>query len=219
MKKLLVALSIASLLGASSYATVYNDAVGDTFFGGHMDIVSVEVQNDLNDIFFTITVGAANPGWGNYMIGIQTGPGGDSSNPWVRPISFASGSEINYWVGSWTDGGGGSQLWSYNGSWSGPVAPAAYTFSGSSVNFTFSLASLGLSVNDTLFFDVFSSGTGGTDAAIDALNNPNQTVAGWSDPYISTLSSSYTVVPEPSSLALLALGGLAMAAIRRRQRG
>jgi len=55
------------------------------------------------------------------------------------------------------------------------------------------------------------NGTGSGDGAIDALANPNQTIANWGDSYNSGANvDTYTVtaVPEPASLALLGLGSL-----------
>jgi len=218
MKKLLAVALVGAVTSVAS-ADMYSDATGETFPGiAHIDIVSVEVMNDLNDITFSITVNGANAGWGNFMIGIDSvGAAGDAAgNGWNRPITF-SANPIDYWIGGWTDGGGGAQLLSYNGAtWDGAAAPG-YSFAGANVTFTVPLANLGLSVNDTFSFDVFSSGTGGTDGAVDALSNPNQTIADWGNSYDATLVSSYTVVPEPASLSLLALGGLTVAWIRRRR--
>ena len=56
-----------------------------------------------------------------------------------------------------------------------------------------------------------ASGGGGSDSAIDALANPNASVANWGDSYTSNSSNgifSYTVVPAPGVLALLGLAGL-----------
>jgi len=217
MKKLL-AVALMSAVASVASADTYPDSAGENFTPiAHIDILSVEVMNDLSDITFSITVAGANAGWGNFMIGIDSiGANGDAAgNAWGRPITF-SANPIDYWVGGWTDGGGGSQLWSYNGAWNAETAPG-YSFAGDNITFTVPLANLGLSVNDTFSFDVFSSGTGGTDGAVDALSNPGQTIADWANSYDATLVSSYTVVPEPASLSLLALGGLTVALIRRRR--
>jgi len=82
----------------------------------------------------------------------------------------------------------------------------------------FSLSSMGLAVGDTINFDIFTSGTGGGDAAIDSLNDPNVTTSSWTGSYNSTLSSAYEVVPEPSTYALSAVSFAAAAGYVARRR-
>jgi hypothetical protein len=128
---------------------------------------------------------------------------------------------MDFWVGSWVDGGGGAQLWSYTtGSWNGPAAPGGFTLAAgaqSTITYTLSLASLGLNNGDTFFFDAYSSGGGNGDGAIDALANPNVTITSWGGSYTSTGANifSYTVVPAPGALALLGVAGLIGARKRR----
>ncbi len=66
---------------------------------------------------------------------------------------------------------------------------------------------MGLGVGDTIEFDVYTSGGGDGDGAIDALANPDQTVANWGDFYDSSTNTvnppkSYTIVasPDPTNL-------------------
>lgn len=207
---LAVGLALASL--NSVRATIYSDATGDTFFGGILDIVQVEVTNSASDIFFTISLSAsiANPNdWGNYMVGIDSVPGGDSStpvgNPWSRPISMSSG--MDFWLGSWVNGGGGRQLWQYSGSWS-QINQTGVSIGAQSVTFSASLANLGLNIGDTFNFDVYASGADGDPGAVDSLSNPNMTINDWNVPYQNGPVSSYTIVAEPTAFALLGLGGL-----------
>jgi hypothetical protein len=205
-------------------ATTYNDAIGENNpgiaqSGGILDISSVEVNNNATDLMFKLTlVGDIQAtDWGNYMVAIDTVPGGDTTgNPWgPRPISMPSG--MDYWLGSWVNSGGGVQTWDYTGVWNGPTTTGV-TVEQYAVSFSVPLASLGLSVGNSFNFDVYSSGGGGGDSAVDALANPNQTIADWPGPYSSNTTYSYTVVPEPSTWMLVAMGGLLVLgrAFRRR---
>ena len=217
----------AGILGSQTYNDSSNDIdPGIANGGGTLDLLSMEVSNTATDVVFRLTVngnvsGAGSVDWGKFMIGISTGGAGDTStngNGWGRPISMTSAlGGMDYWIGSWVDGGGGSQLWNYTGSsWSGPAGLSGFSFSGNQITYTASLASLGLSIGDTFFFDAFSSGGGGGDSAIDALANPNVSVTGWGGPYTSSSTFAYTVVPAPGAIALIGLAGGLMARRRRR---
>jgi len=220
----------ASATTAQAQVTTYTDAANDigtgiATGGGTLDILGMEVSNTMTDIVFRLTVaGNVGPGgtdWGKFMIGISTGGmPASNGNGWGRPINMnAPTGGMNYWIGSWVDSGGGTQLWNYTGSaWSSSGGIAGYTFSGSTLTYTTSLASLGLSVGNTFYFDAYSSGGANGDSAIDALANPNVSVSDWGVPYTSGGSNpiySYTVVPAPGAVALLGLAGL-MARRRRR---
>jgi hypothetical protein len=215
----------AGILGSQTYTDSSNDIdPGIANAGGTLDLLSMEVSNTATDIVFRLTVngsvsGPGSTDWGKFMIGISTGGAGDTAgNGWGRPISMnTAAGGMDYWIGSWMDGGGGSQLWNYNGSsWSGPGGLANFSFSGNQITYTASLSSLGLSIGDTFFFDAFSSGGGGGDSAIDALANPGVSVTGWGGPYNSTSNFSYTVVPAPGAIALIGLAGGLLARRRRR---
>ena len=228
-----------SASSANAQVTTYLDATNDIASGianagGTLDIVRMEVSNTATDIVFRMTVngfveGPGSTDWGKFMIGISTGSNaGDSAangNGWGRPINMAAPTGgMNYWIGSWVDSGGGAQRWAYNGtSWSEVAATyssgfGSFSFVNNQLTYTMSLASLGLSIGSTFYFDAYSSGGGGGDSAIDALANPNVSVTGWGGPYTSGGSNpvlSYTVVPAPGAVALLGLAGL-MARRRRR---
>lgn len=226
-----------NLQAVEGNSSPYTDAAGDidpgiATAGGTLDILGMEVTNNATDITFTLTVNGdvSTTDWGKFMIGIATGGTGTTTgNGWGRPINLNSPSGgMDYWIGSWVDGGGGSQLFSYDGSaWVGPSSLSAFSFAGSTLTYTASLASLGLAINDTFYFDAYSSGGGGGDTAIDALANPNVSVTAWDQSYTSSTTgdsglglNSYQVVPEPSTVALLALSALGVAgyAARRRAR-
>jgi hypothetical protein len=249
MKKILLTTVAAAALAVSSSFAVegtnspYTDAAGDidpgiSSGGGTLDILGMEVTNNATDITFTLTVNGninTNTGgvdWGNFMIGLSTGntASTNTGNGWARPIQLNSPlGGMDYWVGSWVNAGGGSQLWSYNGaSWTNTGALPGYSFlagTNSTITYTATLASLGLAINDTFYFDAYSSGGGGGDSAVDALANPNISITSWGQTYTSsTVASSgpglnsYQVVPEPSTYALLALSGIGLAGYVARRR-
>jgi len=204
LKKLtLVATLLASVtLSQPAAATVYPDATGEAAFGGGiLDIASVEVSNDPTDVIFKITlVGDINAtDWGNYMIGVDTITGGDASangNGWGRPIQMTNG--MDYWIGSWASGSGGAQLWTYSGTWNntGPAPTVNKSQFIQTVRLPF--ANLGLSTNsgnNVFNFDVYTSGGGGGDSAIDALSRATQSVANWGDAFSTTNVLTYTIIP------------------------
>lgn len=225
-----VAAAITTLAN-SEPSVLFTDATGDIATGlatgnGTLDIVSLEISNTTSDIVFKLTVnGDVNAtDWGKFMIGISNGgAAANNGNGWGRPINMDSpNGGMTRWIGSWVDGGGGAENrdftggnWNltgatYNGNFGG------FSFSGSEITYTLSLASLGLNVGDTFYFDAYSSGGGGGDGAIDALANPSASVGNWGDTYTSGGSNpifSYTVVPAPGVIALAGVAGL----LRRRR--
>lgn len=197
---------VTSLIPTASAQIIYTDATGDEFSGNTiLDIATVEVSNDATDLIFKLNL-LGDPvatDWGKYMIGIDVDGGGatgdTAGNGWGRPISMSMG--MDYWYGSWVDSGGGAEVYNYSGSWNRQNAtydtPGGLTISKdtNSVTITYPFASLGLSISDTFYFDVYTSGGGGTDTAIDAAANPAQTVSGWGDPYDSAANlEMYTLV-------------------------
>ena len=187
----------------------------------------MEILNDATDISFNITL-TGDPiatDWGKYLVAIDSGPGGDTAgNGWGRPISMSSG--MDYWIGTWADSGNGAETYSWNGAawdmdnatYNPPSDISVPSKTANSISFTTSLASLGLSINDTFVFDVFVAGGGGTDSANDALSDPNMSIADWGGPYDSTSALSYLVIPEPSTFAMIFVGLGALVARRFRHR-
>jgi uncharacterized protein (TIGR03382 family) len=225
----LAGIAVAAALAAAGVAQgdVYTDAQNDLFDNGfaHLDIASVSVTHDANNLYFEITTrgDVSNPTWGKYMLAIN-GPGGanDAGNGWGRPISW-NGQGIDYWIGTWADDGGGNfggELRQMDGAGGNVLLAATYAgpgISGSSLTtqmITVSRSLMGLAGNATFSFDVMTSGGGGGDPGVDHLSRSDMSTTDWSVPSSAGQFLTYTI-PAPGSLALLGLAGLA--ATRRRR--
>jgi len=237
MKKTLnLLIAAATMIGINSAfaAQTYTDAIGETIntASGTIDFVGAEVSNTATDLVISLKVNGnvGTTDWGKFMIGIATTKtdGTTSGNGWNRPINLSapSGKGMDFWTGAWVDGGGGSQLYKYTsgtptGSWSNIGSSnqqiGTYATGKSLLTYTYSLATLGVTVGDTIYFDAYSSGGGGGDGAVDALANSAQSIAGWGDSYTSSGSNlnSYTLVPEPSTGMLMGLGVTGLLVVRR----
>ncbi len=211
--RLFVALTLTCVFAAGQLFAQpldFDDAIGDidpgiSTGGGTLDIVSMEVSDTVDDVIFRLTVNGSTTAtdWGNFMIGIanQKTAGSTTSNGWGRPINMdaGGGNGMTHWIGSWVNGGGGSQLFTYNSAtWDGPASLAGYSFAPgtqSIITYTVTKASLGVETGDTILFDAYSSGGGGGDSSVDALSNPEVAITGWGGPYTSQspVISAYTL--------------------------
>lgn len=201
-------------------------------------ISSVVVQNDANNISFTVNSTVAQASWIKYYIDIQVNGQAASgwaisgdNNSWGNPIGISSGE--NFFIGTW--GTGASLVAEYSGGGSAWIldAPSWVMNNPSSATMTFALSSLGLSVGSSFNFDVLSTyGAPGGQGAYGALDlGTGVYTAGtpWTpDPYDSATAAgstfsttSYTVVavPEPTTLALLGGGVIFLLVQRRRVSG
>ncbi len=229
----LYALSV-SLLAGSVLADTYNDAIGDlaspSFDGlANLDITSVEVTNDANYLYFSIsTAGDLDAvSWGKYIVGIDTGrnAGDNSTDPgsWNRNVDWGRG--ITDFIGSWVDDGGsgaGAELRSFDGSaWGltdatylgggGVLGDDSMHSSGTQI-LAVSLAALGLGNGDTIDFDVFSTAGGYGDPGVDHLSRGGPATPDWGTQSMAGMFNSYTisVVPLPSAAfaGMLGLAGV-----------
>jgi hypothetical protein len=233
-----IALSVAAsalLAGVALQAhaapgvTTFNDAINDidpsiATGSGTLDLVKMEVSNTATDVVFQLTVNGniGSPDWGKFMIGIANnkGYGTSSSDGWGRPITMSANGGMTNWIGSWVDGGGGAENRSNQTSWGLTGATYNSNFGGfslsagaqSTITYTVSIASLGMSIGDTFSFDAYSSGGGGGDSAVDALANPNVAITSWGQPYDSGASNSFSytlgAIPAPGAIALIGVAGL-----------
>jgi autotransporter-associated beta strand protein/T5SS/PEP-CTERM-associated repeat protein len=232
---LAVTLSVCSAFQGtnSPYFDADDDIAPGIFSGnGTLDILGMEVTNNASDITFTLSLNGniSTTDWGKFMIGFSTGStaSANTGNGWARPINLNSPiGGMDYWIGSWVNGGGGAELYSFNGvSWALSGAtystnspfPGSYNFVGgatSTITYTATLASLGLAIDDIFYFDAYSSGGGDGDSAVDALANPNVSITNWGGPYTSSsvgdgglgLNSHGTIPrPPPPSLPDLYVG-------------
>ncbi|MEI7863092.1 MAG: PEP-CTERM sorting domain-containing protein [Planctomycetota bacterium] len=245
-----IAALATTVFGAQGSTSPYSDAIGDidpgiSTAGGTLDITGMEVSNTATDLNFKLTVNGnvSTTDWGKFMIGIATGKtdGTMTGNGWGRPINLSYDNDpfaaqivgMNHWIGSWVDGGGGSQFWTYDtgsSAWVGGAALPAFSLSAgttSEVNYIVPLAAMNLIPGNVIYFDAYSSGGGNNDSAVDSLANPNVSITGWSGPYTSYATgaggpglNSYTItaVPEPSSMAAVGIAGAAIAGHLMRRR-
>jgi hypothetical protein len=132
---------------------------------------------------------------------------------------------MDFFIGNWLNNASGNPagatLYGWSGSAWNPVTstggPNPFNISAavnsSSVIVSLDFAALGLSVGNSFNFDVYSS-TAGNDNVLDALASTGSLT--WnSNPFDSGVNVySYTVIPEPGTIMLLA-GGLLLLAVRR----
>jgi hypothetical protein len=185
------------LAGAASGQTTYTDALNDNYGGPEVDISSVVISNDANNINFTMnlnstaSIGPTANRFADYEFGIQEngGVGGQTEingnftsgdptagNPYGNAVGISTGE--NYFIGNFLAGttfSGGSQLYSYSSTagWTqvGATATLNQVNSGSpSLSFSFPLSALGLTVGSSFNFDAWTT-FGSPQAAYDALDN------------------------------------------------
>ena len=185
------------VLATNALAATYTDALGDNYGGPEVDISSVVVTNDANNLNFQInlnsaaSIGPSANRFANYEVGIQenSSTGGQTlingnfgtgtttaGNPYGNAVGISTGE--NFFIGNFLAGSsfsGGSQLYGYSSvaGWNqiGATGPVTQVNSGSpSLSFSFPLLALGLSAGSSFNFDVWTS-FGSPQGAYDALDN------------------------------------------------
>jgi len=212
MKQSLLVTAVAAALASVASADSYTDSSFDLFDNGfdNLDITGVDMTDDGSNMTVSITTRGFQS-WTKYMMYFNTSGGmGTSSNAWSRPVNLTS--NIDYYIGSWVDAASNnSQLVTWTGSaWNwGSEQYLTNMITGNTVSWTFSLASMGLSAGQTIYFDVATSG-GGNDPGVDHLSRSDPATPGWGTASTSGNFLMYTTsVPAPGAIALLGLAGLA----------
>jgi hypothetical protein len=208
MKRSLLVTAVAASLASVAAADSYTDASNDLFDNGfdNLDITGVSMSDDGVNLLVAVTTRGFQT-WTKYMMYFNTTGAGTTSNAWARPVNLTS--NIDYYVGSWVDAStDNAQFWAWgSGAW-GQTGTLTNAVSGNTVTFTMSLASLGLSGGQTIYFDVATSG-GGNDPGVDHLSRTDMATSGWGSASTSGDFLAYTTVPTPGAIALLGLAGLA----------
>ena len=196
------------LLASSANTAIYTDNTFDTFDNGldNLDIASVDMSDDGVNLTIAVTTRGFQT-WTKYMMYFDTAAGGTTSNAWSRPVDL-NGREIEHYIGSWVDASSNNaQFWSWGGSWN-QTGTLTNSVSGNTVTWTVSLASLGVSAGQTIYFDIATSG-GGVDPGVDHLSRSDAATPGWGSASVAGGFLGYTTVPAPGAIALLGLAGLA----------
>ena len=208
MKRSLLVTAVAASLASVAAADSYTDASNDLFDNGldNLDITGVSMSDDGVNLSVAVTTRGFQT-WTKYMMYFNTTGAGTTSNAWARPVNLTS--NIDYYIGSWVDAAtDNAQFWAWgSGAW-GQTGTLTNAVSGNTVTFTMSLASLGLSAGQTIYFDVATSG-GGNDPGVDHLSRSDMATSGWGSASTSGDFLAYTTVPTPGAIALLGLAGLA----------
>lgn len=238
MKNLRIAAMIGALAAVvPAMATIYSDALNDvnapmtTYGNPNVDLASLEITNTATQISFKFTTNSPDiitPNWIKLNVIMRSGAGpydtAATGNGWGRPYNMTGGA--NKFIGGWVDSGGGFEARTYNGTdWSTGLGATynstpgmSLVIAGPSVTYTVNLATLGLAAGDTINFDAITSGGGNNDGAWDALSQGTPTISAPGDAFTVLGNLTYTVtpVPEPATMAALALGVAAM--VRRRKK-
>ncbi len=230
----LTTLTFAALNATTASAAIYPGNTNNGF-GGPLGNGSLTVTDDGTTLSFTFNAGASN---NDYLIlyidsvtgGLTTTSGVNDFQDGNRGAISAGGSIIfpSGFVGDYaisTPGAGTNS--NFAGLWQlatggnnslGFVSSAGIGGTQSSTTFSIPVASIGLTPNSGQSFNfvaTYASGSGFL--SNEAIGTINPTGSPGFDPGTLTFTSgnSYTIVPEPSSIALLGLGAIGL--LRKRK--
>lgn len=229
----LTALAVSSAMAQITY-TGNGNSLGSSPADGAA-ISSVVVNNDANNITFTINTTATQASYVFYSVELQiVGQAGNGStslvNPWGEHIGASTG--LNALINTYSDSGASALTYS-GGSWT-QNASGAYAAGGAGFNYatiTMPLSSLGLSAGNSFYFDVIStyaaspagqSAYGALDSVTgypaesdgsyqpwNGATNPNyydSANAGASGSTFGTSATLYTVTPVPEPTSCAIIG-------------
>jgi len=238
MKRITTILPIISLLAvaalpAAAQQTYAGTGEADGTTADGDGISSVVVNNNASSISFTINSSAPMASYIFYSVEIQqVGQGGSGYTGFVNPFGPAVGISTGENAVIDTYGNGATPYVYSGGSFNtaGGIPYAAGGTGTTSATITVPLSAVGLALGNSFYFDVVSGYTsvvnGGPQAAYGALDNTGYVPEsdGQYQPYdgvahydsatsagttFGTAATEYTVVPEPSTCALIGLGALA----------
>ena len=241
IKPLALTLTALASIGVSATAATYSGN-GNSGFGGPIGLGSLTLTdngsiisgtvnkgpngfNDVLVIYIDSTSGgfADTSGFGDGNDGLRKAISGFDGGANRSLLTFASGFSPDYAIalGPSSDGFGGLwQLASGGGNSLNFVNTVNLTPTGnpnsSTYSFSFNVSDIGMTANSGATFELFGTYTSNSGYRSDEAVAGNASgTQGW-NPFTQTGFASYTIVPEPTTAALLVFGGLALLARRRK---
>lgn len=209
---------IRTLVGAAGepgepLPTHYTDTAGDVFLADtdpHFDILSVSLANDQTDLLAEVTVAGPIDVGGNtdqarIIFFFDTRPGGSTTNPWGRRINTATNAD--FFLGSWTDNGGGFIFYEWNGSewvWlhasfnnPGGIGQDLSDKAQGVTRYNIPLALLGLNDTDAFAFDAVTTNDRNApfEPGLDHLSNPSQATPNYDTASTAGVYPTHTLSP------------------------
>jgi len=200
--------------------TGFADSAGDTFLGGsepHFDLLSVTLSNDADALLADVRVAGPIDVGGStddarVVFFFDTRPGGSTSNPWGRDIN--TNRAADWFLGTWTDNGGGFLLYEWSGGWQlrhasfNDPAGIAQDLSAKAdglARYRVPLARMNLTDTSTFAFDVVTTNDrgAGTEPGVDHLSNPAQATPNYDTPSQAGPYPTHTLspfVPDPGAV-------------------